>query len=244
MATTRDVYASLYSDEGKNPLWCAKHALIRLLLKKGYMVFGGAVRDLIAGVEPTDIDAYVQIGDLLYVERELTELEQSFDAPSIKLERLNKPDSDVDWTTYLGSRKGAPHLIKGAVVHYKVMVDDTYEVMMDVVLHTMVPCYGHLDCIVNGLCLEQYDDGDHEKLALSFDSSSKVLYIHELPPNGLNMSPEEWWDKQREDNLALVIQWIKQRKAGILEGCAEYRKEKIIQKGYEPILFTTSILIE
>ena len=239
MATTRDVYASLYSDEGKNPLWCAKHALIRLLLKKGYMVFGGAVRDLIAGVEPTDVDVYVRIRDLLYVEGVLTKFEQSFDVPSIKLERLNKPESDVDWTTYLGSRRGAPHLVEGAVVHYKVTMGEGYEVMMDVVLHTMAPCYGHLDCIVNGLCLEQIPDGDHEKLVLSFDSSSKVLTITCYPPNGLNMSPEEWWDKQREDNLALVIQWIKQRKAGILEGCAGHRKEKIIQKGYESILFTT-----
>ena len=116
-------------------------------VQNGATIFGGAVRDMIAEVEPTDIDIYFYARDPLRAEERLVSFIKSM--PIWTFERLTEPGESIDWTYYSMANRPAPAL----VVPFLVMREEI-QFKVDIVMSHHELCFSNLDCIVNGLVMD------------------------------------------------------------------------------------------
>lgn len=179
---------------------------INKTLDNNGIVFGGSIRDMVANVQPTDIDVFLYCSDIRYLDNIVLKYINSMN--DYIFQPINE-DIDINWTLYKNLTKFKDE-IQGSVFHYIVQYEDIF-FKVDLIASKYVPCFGNLDCIVNGLCLKK----NNTENIMSYVSHDII-------------------NSKYSDNEIVNIakQMIIERKAGILPNCPEYRIEKMKIKEY------------
>lgn len=164
------------------------------VIDKNYVIFGGAVRDFVAGVEPVDVDIYIEC---LYSAKANLHFDNFISVLDKYSFTLLVTDEDINWTHY----KKFP----AVVVHYMVEYSGI-SFKVDIVASRIKPCFGKLDCIVNGLYMD--------KNGISFVDHERISHV------------------SNHDLVFVAKKLIVEREAGILPDCNQHRIEKMASKGY------------
>lgn len=178
-----------------------KLKFINEIIECGGLVFGGAVRDIISETEPSDIDVYF----------EAYSLNNSFVVKNKLI--VDLPRKMINWkfvsdkTECLWYGEKEETNFSAIVIKYYVrLIDSNRWFKVDILVSKQKPCFGKLDCIVNGLIMS--------KEGISF-SQNIGEYEH-----------------KHKNQVEFVKDLIRKRKAGVLPGCPKNRLEKIKSKGY------------
>jgi hypothetical protein len=181
-----------------------KGQFLKETIDNNYTVFGGAVRDFIAGVECNDIDIYIHCSRPVKVDFLIRRFIQYMNKYSFRQIEL---DENVNWADYKDFETNTK--FPAIVIHYEVGYKGIF-FNVDLVLSRFSPCFGNLDCIVNGLYMSKYKG---------------ISFVTNFNHEGLRKMNEN-------DLLILARKMITERKAGMLPGCDQHRIEKMITKGY------------
>lgn len=189
-----------------------------------YTVFGGAVRDYIAGVECNDIDIYIECRKPRHAESFVQAFIKTMGKYSFIKISKHDPDHDSDhpnnpnhpnanrWTSYKNfENKEFPATLMRYLVTERSEGSEGLPFNVDIVLSRFSPCFGNLDCVVNGLCMK--------KNQITFVTNFKHPTLQKMKNNELV-------------NFAKKL--IGERRAGLLPNCDQYRTNKMIAKGYSP----------
>jgi hypothetical protein len=192
---------------------------MRTVVNKWYIVFGGAVRDSLRGIEPNDIDIYIECRRPNRVEQAIANFINELNEYSFEPLIEGMDVENIDWTAYKDF-DGNQHNCPAVVRHYLVSRDGV-SFKVDLVLSKYEPCFGHLDCIVNGLYYHR-----------TYDSPSTVMKISFVRNSG-NKKLEDLFSSDHDDKLVeLAVRLINEGRAGILPNCDQHRIDKMQQKGY------------